>query len=92
MKRPSLTRSVVSVIDIRTFTAPAPKHPHAHGAPHDYSRNPMNVYWEMTQACGLACKHCRAEAVSTPDPNELNHEESRDLLRQIAGFGSPFRI
>ncbi len=80
----------MSVIDIRTFTSAAPKqHPHAHGAPHDYSRNPMNVYWEMTQACGLACKHCRAEAVSTPDPNELNHEESRDLLHQIAGFGSP---
>src|ERR1019366_7362855 len=29
---------------------------------HDFSKNPMLVYWEMTQACGLACKHCRAGA------------------------------
>jgi len=82
----------VSVTDIRTILSPDPRpaHPHAHAAAaHDYSRNPMNVYWEMTQACGLACTHCRAEAIATPDPRELNHEESRELLRQIAGFGSP---
>ncbi len=82
--------------DIRTLASPAAvrshaaAHPHAQGAAaHDYSRNPMNVYWEMTQACGLACRHCRAEAVSTPDPGELNHEESRQLLHQIASFGAP---
>jgi len=74
-----------------TATAPA-AHPHAHahhGAAHDYSRNPMNIYWEMTQACGLACRHCRAEAISTPHPEELNTIESMGLLRQIASFGDP---
>ncbi len=49
----------------------------------------MLVYWEMTQACGLACRHCRAEAVSTPHPNELSTEEGKDLLRQIAAFTNP---
>ncbi len=49
----------------------------------------MLVYWETTQACALACKHCRAEAVSAAHPNELTHEESRKLLRQIAEFGKP---
>src|SRR5580700_8177688 len=71
--------------DIRALTPSA--HPHAHRAgAHDYSRNPMLVYWEMTQACALACRHCRAEAVSTAHPDELTHAESRALLRQVAAF------
>jgi radical SAM protein len=49
----------------------------------------MLVYWEMTQACALACRHCRAEAVSTPHPDELTHDESKALLRQIAAFDKP---
>ncbi len=49
----------------------------------------MNVYWEMTQACGLACRHCRAEAMPQPHPRELSHEESMAFLRQIPEFGQP---
>ncbi len=71
--------------DIRTLAPSA--HPHAHRAgKHDYSRNPMLVYWEMTQACGLACRHCRAEAMAAAHPDELNHAESLALLQQIAAF------
>ena len=55
----------------------------------DFSRNPMIVYWEMTQACGLACRHCRAEAMPTPHPLELSTQESQRLLAQIAAFGDP---
>lgn len=84
--------------DIRTMVpmhretepAPAPGHGHGHSSgSHDYSRNPMLVYWEMTQACALACRHCRAEAVNTPHPDELSHDESKTLLRQIAAFDKP---
>ena len=64
-------------------------HMHSHSAPRDYSQTPMNVYWEMTQSCALACRHCRAEAISTPHPDELNHTESLAFLHQIPGFGSP---
>lgn len=64
-------------------------HSHSHHAPRDYSKNPMNVYWEMTQSCALACRHCRAEAISTPHPMELNFEESVEFLRQIPKFGAP---
>ena len=56
---------------------------------HDFSRNPMLVYWEMTQACGLACKHCRAEAMPTANPLELNTDESKRFLNQLVGFGDP---
>jgi radical SAM protein len=51
--------------------------------------NPALVYWEMTRACSLACRHCRAEAVSTPHEWELSHAESKALLLQIAGFNKP---
>ena len=62
-----------SKIKATTSASAHAAHPHAHhGAAHDYSRNPMNIYWEMTQACGLACRHCRAEAISTPHLEELN--------------------
>lgn len=68
--------------------AVTPTHSH-HPVAHDYARNPMLVYWEMTQACSLACRHCRAEAVPTALPGELTHAESKDLLRQIASFDKP---
>jgi AdoMet-dependent heme synthase len=72
-------------VDIRSLaTRP---HPHAHrAAHHDYSRNPMIVYWEMTQACALACRHCRAEAVNTSGPDELTTAQSMDLLQQLTAF------
>lgn len=56
---------------------------------HDFAENPMIVYWEMTQACALACRHCRAEAALQRHPLELDHKESQRLLRQIASFGDP---
>src|ERR1039457_203689 len=56
---------------------------------HDFSKNPMLVYWEMTQACGLACKHCRAEAMPTANPLELNTEQSKRFLNQLLEFGDP---
>src|ERR1700740_869994 len=56
---------------------------------HDFSRNPMLVYWEMTQACGLACKHCRAEAVPGAHPLELATQESKKFLNQMPAFGDP---
>src|SRR6202007_2888794 len=56
---------------------------------HDFSRNPLLVYWEMTQACGLACKHCRAEAMPVPHPLELNTAESMSFLNQLVDFGVP---
>ena len=63
--------------------------PHIGRVAHDFSRNPMLVYWEMTQACGLACKHCRAEAMPNANPLELNTEQSKRFLRQLVDFGNP---
>lgn len=69
-----------------TDTRPAA--PHARGA-RNYRENPLLVYWEVTQACALACRHCRAEAMPWRHPLELTHEEGKQLVRQIAAFGDP---
>jgi hypothetical protein len=58
-----------------------------HHTPRDYSQTPLNVYWEMTQACALACRHCRAESVPDAHPEELTFAEGVSLLRQITEFG-----
>jgi radical SAM protein len=53
----------------------------------DYSASPLYVYWEMTQVCGLACRHCRATSKRVPHPDELSTGEGRALLAQVASFG-----
>ncbi len=58
-------------------------------APRSYAEQPMIIYWELTQACALACRHCRAEALPARHPLELSTAESRLLLKQVAAFGSP---
>lgn len=50
----------------------------------------MLVYWEMTRACPLACRHCRAEAVLQRSGRELTTAEGEHLLDRIATFGRPF--
>jgi AdoMet-dependent heme synthase len=68
--------------------APSTMSRHMGQAP-DFSRNPMLVYWEMTQACGLACKHCRAEAMPAANPLELTTAQSKKFLGQLADFEDP---
>src|SRR5271170_7053344 len=55
----------------------------------DYSQTPVNVYWEMTQACALACRHCRAEAMPSAHADQLSLEDSLAFLKQIPDFGDP---
>jgi radical SAM protein len=52
-----------------------------------YAQAPLLVYWELTRACDLACRHCRAEAIAGRDPRELTTVEAEDLLDKIRSFG-----
>ncbi|MBI3030352.1 MAG: TIGR04053 family radical SAM/SPASM domain-containing protein [Candidatus Rokubacteria bacterium] len=54
-----------------------------------FERAPLRVYWELTRACDLACRHCRAEAIPSRHPEELMTEEGFRLLDQLAEFGPP---
>jgi len=54
-----------------------------------YSQRPQRVYWEITRACDLACRHCRATAVPDASPQELSSVEGKRLLEQLTAFGEP---
>ncbi|HEX5838275.1 MAG TPA: TIGR04053 family radical SAM/SPASM domain-containing protein [Anaerolineales bacterium] len=58
----------------------------------DFDKAPFTIAWEVTRACAYACVHCRADAMHTPDPNELNTEESLRLIDRLAEFGSPILV
>jgi organic radical activating enzyme len=57
-----------------------------------FDRAPFLVFWELTQACDLACKHCRACAVPDRDPRELTFEEGKHLLDEVAAMGCPLAV
>ncbi|EWT04810.1 pyrroloquinoline quinone biosynthesis protein PqqE [Intrasporangium chromatireducens Q5-1] len=59
---------------------------------HDPGDRPMIVIWEVTRACALVCRHCRADAQHRRDPHELTTEQGTALLDDIAGFGAPYPI
>jgi len=54
-----------------------------------FGRAPLRVYWELTRACDLACRHCRAAAIPVRHPDELNTAEGLRLLEQLSAFGDP---
>ncbi len=50
------------------------------------------IAWEVTRACNLACKHCRAEANPDPFPGELTTQEAKSLIDTFPQTGSPIII
>jgi AdoMet-dependent heme synthase len=57
----------------------------------DFDERPFLAIWEVTQACDLACVHCRASAQPDRHPMELTTEEGRNLIDQIASLQVPVR-
>jgi len=64
----------------------------AHMVQADFNLAPFTIAWEVTRACAYACVHCRADAMHTPDSNELNTEEALHLIDRLAEFGSPILV
>ncbi len=58
----------------------------------DFADAPFLVIWETTQACDLACVHCRASAQPRRHPDELSTEEGFRLLAETARMGTPVFI
>lgn len=46
----------------------------------------------MTKACDLACKHCRASAITEALPDEMTLDESLKFLEQVTEFGKPYPV
>jgi radical SAM protein len=58
----------------------------------NFDQAPMLVIWEVTQACDLACVHCRASAQSERSEGELSTEQGYRLLDEIRSFGNPLMV
>src|SRR5574341_367715 len=71
-------------------------HPHAshliRTPVYDVHERPFMVIWETTNACDLACRHCRAEAIAEVEPGTLTTADGKCLLDQIEQFGKPRTI
>ena len=55
----------------------------------DAGERPFIVFWEVTRACTLACRHCRANAMPQHHPEELTTDEARQVIDDLAALGSP---
>jgi AdoMet-dependent heme synthase len=55
----------------------------------DFNERPYIAIWEVTQACDLACLHCRACAQPRRHPLELSTTEGKALVDQIAEMKVP---
>lgn len=55
----------------------------------DFSERTFIAIWEVTQACDLACVHCRASAQPDRHPMELSTDEGKALIDQIADMQVP---
>jgi len=55
----------------------------------DFDERPFLAIWEVTQACDLACVHCRASAQPDRHPMELATDEGKNLIDQIAALQVP---
>ncbi|TAM81084.1 MAG: radical SAM/SPASM domain-containing protein [Acidobacteria bacterium] len=58
----------------------------------DFNETPFIVIWETTQACDLACIHCRASAQPHRSPLELSTEEAEGLIDQVAQMAAPLFV
>lgn len=55
----------------------------------DFDQRPFIVIWETTQACDLACVHCRACAQPARSPLDLDTAEAKRLIDEIAELQAP---
>jgi radical SAM protein len=58
----------------------------------DFNVSPFITFWEVTRACSLACRHCRAEAQPRRHSQELTTEEGYRLMDQIYEMGNPLFV
>ncbi len=56
---------------------------------YDVGQRPFLVLFELTRACELACRHCRAEAKRERDADELSSDEVAAVLDDLGALGAP---
>ena len=58
----------------------------------NFDERPFIVIWETTQACDLACVHCRACAQPLRNNRELTTEEAKRMIDEIAAMQAPLFV
>jgi heme b synthase len=49
-------------------------------------RPPRLIAWELTNACNLACIHCRASAIKDPAPDELSTAQAKHFVDELVEY------
>lgn len=49
-------------------------------------RPPRLIAWELTNACNLACIHCRASAIKEPSPDELSTAQAKHFVDELVEY------
>lgn len=55
----------------------------------DFAHSPFILFYEITRACDLVCRHCRASASPQPHPKQLPTEHSLGLIDDMLRFPKP---
>ena len=55
----------------------------------DFSHSPFILFYEITRACDLVCRHCRASAAPQPHPKQLATDQSVALFDDLLRFPKP---
>jgi len=50
------------------------------------------IVWNVTRRCNLKCVHCYAHAKNIPFDNEMSTEQGKELINDLADFGSPVML
>lgn len=50
------------------------------------------VVWNMTQRCNLKCVHCYAHALDEKGVDDINTEQAKALIDDLAAYGSPVML
>ncbi len=53
---------------------------------HSKIKPPRLIAWELTNACNLACIHCRASAIKDPAPDELSTAEAKHFVDELVEY------
>lgn len=55
----------------------------------DFEISPLLVFYEVTRACDMLCRHCRAKAQRRAAAGELDTQQSKKLIGKLAEFPKP---
>lgn len=50
------------------------------------------IVWNMTRRCNLKCVHCYAQAIDLNHPDEINTEQAKAMIDDLAAYGSPVML